>query len=113
MKLTHMAREEGEGAEIGTAIALSPYPWGLKLHLTHEELEKLGYDELPPAGTVCRVEAVAVVTRSASEDPDADGDCDFCSIELQVTELGMEEEDGYDEEEDEEGPAHRLYGKKE
>jgi hypothetical protein len=112
MKLVHMGREEdGQAPEVMPGI--SPYPYGLRLNLTHEELAKLGYDELPQAGTICRLEAVACVTRSATEDPDADGDCDFCSIELQVTELAMEEEEAGEEEDKDHdaGRAHRLYGK--
>jgi len=105
-----MGMEDGAPTEPMPGIA--PYPYGLRLHLTHEELAKLGYEELPPAGTVCKLEAVAVVTRSSTEDPDADGDCDYCSIELQVTELAMEEEEGEEEDEDPSAArAHRLYGK--
>jgi major coat protein len=111
MKLVHMGREEdGQAPEVMPGI--SPYPYGLRLNLTHEELLKVGYDELPQAGTICKLEAVAVVTRSSTEDPDADGDCDFCSIELQITELGMEEQEGGEEEDtDNDAVAHRLYGK--
>jgi len=105
-----MGMEPGEAMPEVPGIA--PYPWGLKIHLTHEELEKLGYDELPAAGTMCKIECVACVTRSATEDPDADGDCDFCSIELQITEMAMEEEEEGDEEDTDRdaGRAERMYG---
>jgi len=108
MDLVHMGQEDG--AAPAEMPGISPYPFGLRLHLTHEELAKLGYDALPAAGTICRLEAVA---RSATEDPDADGDCDYCSIELQVTELAMEEEEEGEEEDTDHdaGRAHRMYGK--
>lgn len=93
-------------------MAASPYPCGLCLTLTHEELEKLGYTELPPAGTMCKIEAVACVVCSTSHDPDADGDCDYCSITLQVTEMAMEETgEEEDEEEKSDGRAERMYGR--
>lgn len=104
-----MESEPGTEA-IGMAMpACSPYPYGLRLHLTQVELEKLGYEGLPPAGTKVRIEAVACVTRAASEDPDADGDIDYLCVEMQITELGIEEEAA----EKEEGGdrAERMYAK--
>lgn len=90
----------------------SPYPYGLRLNLNQEQLEALGYEELPPAGTKCRIEAVGCVTRSSSEDPDADGDIDYLCVELQITEMGMEEESGPEDDTDKAGGrAERMYGK--
>lgn len=101
-----------EGVESGPAMAMpasSPYPYGLRLCLTQNELEKLGYTELPPAGTELRLEAVGCVTRSASEDPDADGDIDYLCVEVQITQLGVEQ-DG--ESKDDSGSrAERMYAK--
>lgn len=90
-----MARDADKAMEImGAAPAtVSPYPYGLRLCLTQVELEKLGYEGLPPAGTKVRIEALACVTRAASEDPDADGDIDYLCVEMQITELGIEEEE--------------------
>lgn len=112
-----MAREvtPGEGlyATASPTPAALPYPYGLRINLTQEELEKLGYKELPPAGTQLRLEAVGCVTRSASEDPDADGDIDYLCVEVQITELGVEQEGesaGVDDDEDS-GRATRMYGK--
>jgi hypothetical protein len=105
-----MVSMESEPVTEMTGVAMpacSPYPYGLRLHLTQVELEKLGYEGLPPAGTKVRIEAVACVTRAASEDPDADGDIDYLCVEMQITELGIEEEEG---ESDEGGDrAERMY----
>lgn len=102
--------ESEPGAEMtGMAMpACSPYPYGLRLHLTQVELAKLGYEGLPPAGTKVRIEAVACVTRAASEDPDADGDIDYLCVEMQITELGIEEQGESEESGDR---AERMYAK--
>lgn len=97
------------------SIKPNPYPWGLRLNITHEQLAKLGYDELPPAGTEIHLEAVACVVRTESCDPDADGDIDYSCIELQIKELGIEEGEessGDGDDEDGEGArAERMYAK--
>lgn len=91
--------------------ACSPYPYGLRLNLNQEQLAALGYDSLPPAGTCLRIEAVGCVTRSSSEDPDADGDIDYLCVEVQITEMGMEEEAAKGEKEESGSRAERIYGK--
>lgn len=104
----------------GMAVQCSPYPYGLRLNLTGDDLEKLGYSELPPAGTKLRLEAVGCVTRAATEDPDADGDIDYLCVEIQITELGIEEEgesSGEDSDNDngqpndQDGRAERMYSR--
>lgn len=105
-----VSMESEPGTEVGLAMpACSPYPYGLRLHLTQVELEKLGYDGLPPAGTKVRIEAMACVIRASSEDPDADGDIDYLCVEMQITELGIEEEAG--EKEESGDRAERMYAK--
>lgn len=105
-----MAREEGETG-LPMPMTVSPYPYGLRLCLTQEELEKLGYDGLPPAGTEVRIEARACITRAASEDPDADGDIDYLCVEMQITELGIEEESESSGEDSDGDRAERMYKK--
>lgn len=108
MNLIDMKQEGGD--QCVPMPACSPYPYGLRLNLNQEQLAALGYDSLPPAGTTLRIEAVGCVTRSSSEDPDADGDIDYLCVEVQITEMGIEEEapsagkEGGDR-------AGRMYGK--
>lgn len=116
MKLQDMTREPAPADSMygGVApMAPCPYPYGLRLNLTQEDLKKLGYDGLPPAGTKLHLEAEGVVTRASSEDPDADGDIDYLCVEVQVTQLGMaetEESAGTDAP-DKPDRAQKLYGK--
>lgn len=97
------------------APACSPYPYGLRLNLNQEQLDALGIKGLPPAGTTMHLEAIAVVTSSRTEDPDADGDIDYVCLEMQVTALAVEEGEASEEDEDEkpatDGRAERMYAK--
>lgn len=112
MDLVSMAREEGDSPYAVSAPMASPYPYGLRLNLTQEELGKLGYTELPPAGTELRLEAVGCVTRACTEDPDADGDVDYVCVEVQITQLGVEQEGETQEDTDENyARAERMYAK--
>lgn len=74
----------------------SEYPWGLKLCLTNEELEKLGVD---PAGFVIggtlHGNFMACVT-SVSSSQNSDGACH--RVELQIEKLFLESEDVESEE---------------
>lgn len=92
MKLVDMHHEPGEGEGMAMPSMSCDYPYGLRINLREPELAALGMSGLPPAGTKLHLEARAVVTRSATEDPDADGDIDYVCVELQLTELGVEEE---------------------
>lgn len=119
MKLIDMHHKPGEGEAMPMCAPgpSSEYPYGLRITLHEEQLKALGLDGLPPAGTALHLEAVAVVTRSSTEDPDADGDIDYVCVELQLTELGIERDEDAEEDEDPaEGrlkAAQKLYAKKE
>jgi hypothetical protein len=91
MKLIDMKHEPGEGEMLPTPAVQSEYPYGLRITLNEAQLDALGL-EMPPAGTELHIEAMATVTRSSTEDPDADGDIDFVCVEMQLTRLGVEEE---------------------
>ena len=112
MELVDM-RETGGAQGLAMAEPCAPLPYGLRLNLGQEQLAALGYSELPEAGTTVRIEAVGVVTRASSEDPDADGDVDYLCVEIQITEMGLEEEEeSSGEDTDGDGDrAGRMYGK--
>jgi hypothetical protein len=86
------------------------YPYGTCLTLNQEQLEALGFTELPHAGESFTIEAKATVRRSSTEDPDADGDVDYACVELQITHLGLEGEDDKSRTARAKGKAAKLYG---
>ena len=114
MKLVSMAQESPADSIYAVPSAPSPYPYGLRINLSQDQLKALGYSDLPPAGTTLHIEATGVVTRASSEDPDADGDIDYLCVEVQITEMGVEETEassGEDSDGDSADRANKLYGK--
>ncbi len=66
------------------------YPYGLRLDLNNDTLEKLGITKLPAVGTVLMFEAKAKVVGSRQS---ATESSDNRSIELQITHLDLEMDD--------------------
>lgn len=68
------------------------YPWGLRISLTHTELEKLGLDipEVEQVGGMVHGHFMARVT-SISSNSGESGQC--CRVELQIVALSVESED--------------------
>lgn len=95
-KLTDMEMDDEDQVEM--AIPAMPerprYPWGLRITLSHRELEKLGLDADCDVGDVIDMRAFAEVT-SVSKNETEHG-CE-CRVELQIQKLGVENEN--DEEE--------------
>jgi hypothetical protein len=119
-KMIDMAKTPDEiKEEIGEMVCPSPpgkykgprYPYGLALCLGKDELEKLDLDTDCEVGDTIHLFALAKVT-SASQSELADGTTEY-RIELQITHLGVEDENDENEEMDRgEGRAARRYGGK-
>ena len=99
----HDMKHEGgdEGAGEAPKLKREPYPWGLCIHLTHEDLEKLGLDcDVEPGDYLHGMffaKVTSVSTRTHDEGAEA-------RVELQITHLALENEsteDGEDEENEE------------
>lgn len=113
-KIVNMQRTEAEKAKAEEACKAMPcdgpdYPWGLCLNLGKDELAKLGITELPKVGDEFHIYGVACVTRvsqSASQDTGEDSK----SVELQVTALGVMQEDESGGGSAFEKTAGKLYG---
>ena len=73
------------------------YPWGLKICLTHNELDKLGLDADCSIGDLIDMRCMAEVT-SVSKSDGANGE--ECRVELQIKFMSCENEAEEDEGED-------------
>ena len=108
--LTDMAKEEGDAQASPLMPQDNKYPYGLRITLTHEELEKLDVDHTDwEMGETFHIHALAkVVSKSANE---REGGEASCSVELQLTHLAGESEDAENkEEEHEDGPDLKPHG---
>lgn len=85
-------------------VEQSGYPYGLCIHLGKEELNKLGIDKLPEAGSTVSINAVATVKGvfySQSEEGEIQR-----SMDLQITDIEIGEA-----KEPEQDIAKSIYGK--
>lgn len=103
--LTDMAKSPEKAMETATPVSVGEqdkYPWGLRITLTHEELEKLGVDKSDwEVGDTFHLQAFAKIT-GISENQKEGGESDCC-VSLQITHLAgpeNEEEEGEESEDD-------------
>jgi hypothetical protein len=98
MELVSMARTNDERVEMMSdsprAEIGDEYPYGLRLSLDADQLEKLGVIELDEIGTIFALTAVACVINLSKEDGRG------LRVELQIKELALKEDEKADEEED-------------
>ena len=110
-----LTKEESDEASPvpATASDRPMYPWGLRINLCQDELEKLGLsdDDIKP-GDMIHFHSMATVV-SVSTNQTQDGD-DHCSVALQITHMNaVENESDEDEEAEKEmnskGLLKKLY----
>lgn len=77
-------KKEKEEKEMALMSSME-YPYGLRLNLDHETLEKLGIKELPKMGAKVNLEAIAEVV-SVSSHANMEGEVENC-ICLQITDM--------------------------
>ena len=96
-KLTDMELDDEDQMDSVTPIATSKprFPWGLRISLTHKELEKLGLDADCDVGDMIDMRCFATVT-SVNKNDNTDGPS--CRVELQIEKMSVENE--MDESED-------------
>lgn len=112
--LTDMAKSDEEAEKDRSPLMMSEnkYPYGLRISLSQDDLEKLGVDHGDfEIGDVFPLDILAkVVSKSANE---TEGGEENCCVSLQITHIGAEEqEEELDEEEeaeedDDEPPLER------
>lgn len=95
MALKDLKITKKEAKEVNKSIGLADsdqerYPYGLRLDLNNDTLDKLGIDKLPAVGAVITFEAKAKVVGSRQS---ATEGSENRSIELQITHLDLEGDD--------------------
>lgn len=92
-----MSKEEIKETLVATPSEGPRYPYGLKITLDQEQLEKLGITDLPSVGDYATISAKCEVCH-VSENQYEDGQTSK-SLSLQITDLavgGLSEEEIYD-----------------
>lgn len=78
MKLVNMKQDRDDSAKEMAIASSGPsdqYPWGLRVTLTQDELDKLGIKTLPAVGSKLKLVAeVEVVSREESQSQSQGGD---------------------------------------
>lgn len=95
------AKAKSESMVIGSPDS-ERYPYGLRLELNNDSLEKLGIKDMPAVGAVLMFEAKAKVVGSRQS---ATEGSENRSVELQITHIDLE--DGETDEEVKEGELTR------
>jgi hypothetical protein len=91
MKLVSMklSAEKRDAEVAATPEGDAPaYPWGLALHLEHDQLEKLGIDALPKVGATLAIVAKVKVQTTSTQSSVAGGE--RRSLSLQITDLAVD-----------------------
>lgn len=93
-KMVDMKRDDDDIIDMACPIpievgARDEYPYGLRICLTHEELEKLGLEATCDMGDVIDLRAFAVVTSISMNETDRGKEC---RVELQIQKLAIENE---------------------
>ncbi len=77
--------------------SMPAYPYGLRVHLDDDSLKKLGLDKLPKVGSSKYLGArVEIVSVSESESRNGDGGNKHRSVELQITDMGLDSDESTD-----------------
>ena len=110
--MTDMAKSEEDVAKDSSPLMMSEnkYPYGLRISLSQDDLEKLGVDHADfEIGDVFPLDILAkVVSKSANE---TEGGEENCCVSLQITHISAEEEETDEEEEAEDDePSLEKHG---
>lgn len=88
-KMVDMELDDEDKLDLPPVMNMKPdYPYGLRISLSHTELEKLGLDH-PDIGDVIDLRCFAVVT-SVSQSEGSEGHT--CRVELQIQKMAVENE---------------------
>ena len=105
-------QRETKPEEMASPLSMSDnkYPYGLRINLTQEELEKLDVDHSDwKVGETFHLHAFAKVVSISQDEREGGEKC--CNVGLQITHLQGEDEDSEGHEEEEEPLAKHGYHK--
>lgn len=91
LKMVSMKKEKKSGEDMPSTAPASAddgesYPYGLRIRLENDEMEKLGFTDLPEVGKVCKIEAEGVV-ESVSSNQSKGSEGSRKSVEIQITKM--------------------------
>ncbi len=87
--MSRTTEEKVEAMEAPVPSQAADYPYGLCICLTHEELAKLDLDDDVEPGDTVHLVAFAKVTNVFKSAPEGSP---ICRVELQITDLAVEDE---------------------
>ena len=95
--MVSMKKDKKSSEDMPSTVPASPgdeesYPYGLQLRLENEELDKLGFNELPEIGKTCKIEAEGVVESVSSNQSKGD-DGLRKSVTIQITKMASSKAD--------------------
>lgn len=94
MKSMKLSKTERKEMAVAPTVDQEEYPYGLRFRLDLEQLKKLGLSKVPSVGSEFVVDALCVV-KSVSAGEHESGE--YANCELQITDLGLEENESSDE----------------
>ena len=97
LKMVSMRKEKKSGEDMPSTSPVEAgseesYPYGLRLRLENDELEKLGMKELPEVGKTCTITAEGVV-ESISSNQSKGSEGSRKSVEIQITKMATSKAD--------------------
>lgn len=94
MKLVDLKTDGDADDFYGAApdYAMPDYPWGARICLSNDELEKLGITTFPPVGAMFNVECVARVVCVSEDETDNGKGEPRRRMELQIMQMGAEQQ---------------------
>lgn len=90
MKSMKLSKSEQKEMSVPVQVNKDEYPYGLRITLGKDQLKKLGLSKLPAVGDEFIADAKLVV-KSVSAGAAESGE--YASCDLQITDLGLEEDE--------------------
>lgn len=107
MMLTPAEIKKDMGSPTASTDDQERYPYGLRINLGQDEIEKLKISKLPSVGDPFTIEAVGYVCDVSQSETEGNGK--RSSLCIQITDMELDEGVEPDDDEQQESKADRLY----